>query len=254
MNGLLAFTKKEFREHIYNYKALILLAVFFVFGMISPLLAKLMPEIFSHMSIEGLTVTITEPTYIEAYSQFFKNITQMGIIVILLVFSGILSRELARGTLIIILAKGLSRHAVILAKYFVALTLWTISYSLAAIINFGYTFYLFGQFYAPNLLFSLFCLWLFGAFILAVVMMSSTLTSGNYGGLLLTAAILGILLTINIFPTIKNFNPVSLASNNIALITNIKSVSELLTTIWITLALSILCLLISWIVFRRKKL
>ncbi|MBK8434017.1 MAG: hypothetical protein IPL28_23205 [Chloroflexi bacterium] len=77
------------------------------------------------MAIEGVSITVPEPTAVDAYSQLFKNLTQMGMIVLLLVFGGMLSNEIARGTLLNMLTKGLSRHAVILAKYTVALLLWT---------------------------------------------------------------------------------------------------------------------------------
>lgn len=44
MRGYLAFVKKELLEQVRTYKLLILLLVFFIFGMLSPLMAKLMPK------------------------------------------------------------------------------------------------------------------------------------------------------------------------------------------------------------------
>lgn len=254
MSGLMAFTKKEFTEQIRSYKAVVMLAVFFLFGMMSPLLAKMMPDIFSQMSVQGISITIPEPTVLDAYGQFFKNMSQMGLIVMLLVFSGMLSQELTRGTLVILLAKGLSRNAVIVSKYLAAMILWTLSYALAVVTDYGYTFFLFGSFSVPHLLFSLFCLWLFGAFLLGVLLLASTITSGNYGGLLLTAAVLGTMLVANVFPRIQRWNPVALASDNGALLTNEKTIGDMSVTVWITLALIALCLTLSLMMFRKKKL
>lgn len=254
MNGLMAFTKKEFLEQIRSYKAVVMIAVFFLFGMMSPLLAKMMPDIFSQMSVQGISITIPEPTVLDAYGQFFKNMSQMGLIVMLLVFSGMLTQELTRGTLVILLAKGLSRNAVIVSKYLAAMILWTLSYALAAVTDYGYTIFLFGRFSMPHLLFSLFCLWLFGAFLLGVLLLASTITSGNYGGLLLTAAVLGIMLVANVFPRIQSWNPVALASDNGALLTNEKTIGDMSVTVGITLALIALCLTLSLMMFRKKKL
>ena len=140
-------------------------------------------------------------------NQYIGCFTQMGFIVFLLIFGGILSQEISKGTLIIVLAKGLSRHAVILFKYLVSLILWTISLCMASITNYGYTVYLFGETSADYLIFSLFCLWLFGAFVLALIILSNTLTTGNYGGLLLIVAVLGMMLLLNIPHQFKNIIP-----------------------------------------------
>lgn len=254
MKSFLAFTKKEFLEQLRTFKWLIMFSVFFLFGMMSPLMAKVLPDILSGMEIEGIKLIIPTPTVMDAYMQFFKNITQMGVVVILLVFGGMLSNELAKGTLINILAKGLPRHTVILSKYFAAITLWTVSYLLSALTCYGYTAYLFETANVKNLVFSLLCLWLFGCFVIALILLSSTITGGNFGGLILSAAFLILMLMINIFPKAEKFNPVTLASKNTALINGSQEVSGLLLTVWITCALTAACLIISLLIFRKKRL
>ncbi|WP_368294440.1 ABC transporter permease [Dehalobacter sp. TBBPA1] len=254
MNGLIAFTKKEFLEQIRSYKAVIMVSVLFLFGMMSPLLAKMMPDIFAQLTVQGISISMPEPTVLDAYGQFFKNMSQMGLIILLLVFNVILSQEVTRGTLVILLAKGLSRSAVIMSKYLASLFLWTVSYVLAAITDYGYTVYLFGSFSLPHLFFSLFCLWLFGAFLLAVLLLASTLASGNYGGLLLTAAIMMLLLIANVFPVFQKWNPVALASDNITLLTDAETIGDMSVTAWTALLLIVLCLILSLLVFKKKKL
>ena len=145
MNGFYAFAKKELIEQLRSYKALILTAVLFLFGMMSPLLAKLLPDIFGGINIEGMTITIPEPTALDAYTQFFKNVGQLGYIALLLIFSGLLSQDVTKGTLVVLLAKGLSRPAVIFSKFTSALVIWTAGYALAAAAAYGYTAYLFGS-------------------------------------------------------------------------------------------------------------
>jgi len=254
MRGYLAFTKKEFIEQLRSYKWLIIFCVFFLFGMASPLLAKITPDLLSGMKIEGMTIVIPEPTAMDAYAQFFKNTTQMGMLVVLLVFGGMLSNELSKGTLINILAKGLSRPAVILSKYTAAVALWTVGYALSAITCYGYTEYLFKAAALQNLLFSLFCLWLFGCFVLSLILLSSTLTGGSFGGLILSAVILVGLLMVNIFPKVEKFNPVTLASKNVALLNNASTPGDLMITVWITLGLTIAAIICSILLFSKKKL
>jgi ABC-2 type transport system permease protein len=174
--------------------------------------------------------------------------------VLLLVFGGMLSNELTKGTLINVLAKGLSRNAVILSKYVAAVLLWTLAYGMAAIVNYGYTEYLFSQTSVINLGFSMLCLWLFGCLILALILLSSTITSGNFGGLILSAISIVMMLLINVFPKLAKYNPITLASKNVALLSGEATVDDLMLTVMITCGLTAASILLSIILFNRKKL
>lgn len=254
MRSFLIFTKKEMLEQIRTYKTLILLAVFFLFGLMSPVLAKLMPELLEGMDLQGMKLVIPEPTVLDAYGQFFKNLTQMGLLVTLLVFGGVLSSELTKGTLINILAKGLPRYTVIFSKFTASILLWTFAYILATVVNYGYTQYLFEDTGIQNLIFSLFCLWLFGCLVIALILLSSTILPGNFGGLILSAAALATMLLLNIFPDLEHYNPVTLASKNVSLLTGEVSAEELIPTIVITGMLILGSLLLSAVLFHRKRL
>lgn len=253
MNGFTAFFKKELLEAIRNHRFLILFSVTAIFGMMSPLTAKMMPDILANFSVEGMVLKVPEPTFIDAFAQFFKNFSQMGMAVLLLVFGGLLSQDLAKGTLIIPLSKGLSRNAVILAKYAAALTLWTLSYALAGMIHYGYTLYLFQPISVSHLFFSLFCLWLFGAFLLAFLLMASVITRGAFGGLLLTAASLAVLLICQALG-LDRFNPLTLASDNVALLTGKTDFGHLLGIAWITGVLILGALILAMAIFKKKSI
>ena len=254
MRGFYAFTKKELLEQLRTFKWLIILAVFFLFGMMSPVMAKLLPEILSGMNIEGMVIKVPEPTVLDAYGQFFKNFTQMGMLVLLLVFGSTLSGELTKGTLINVLTKGLPRHTVLLSKYMAAVLLWTVGYLVAAVTNYGYSVYLFENTSVEHLIFSLFCLWLFGCFVLALIILSSTIASGNFGGLILSAVALVIMLMIEILPKIQKYNPITLASVNVAVLSGTQEVNELIITVVITILLTAGCLIASVLIFGKKKL
>ncbi len=254
MRGFIAFTNKELLEGLRTYRCLILFAVFFLFGMMSPLLAKLMPEILAGIEMQGMQLILPEPTVMDAYSQFFKNLTQMGILVLLLVFGGMLSGELSRGTLVTVLAKGLPRHTVLLSKFTAAVVLWTFAFGMSAVVNYGYTEYLFAETSVSNLFFSAFCLWLFGCLILVLILLSSTIASGNFGGLVLSACSIVLMLIINAVPNMERYNPITLASRNMAILSGETSVDELMTCVLITCGLILGSILLSIALFRRKKL
>lgn len=254
MNGCLAFLKKELFEYAKTYKLLIMLMVFAAFGITNPLVAKLTPEILGSLMSDGIVITMPEPTAYDAWAQFFKNATQMGLIITVILFSGVLSSELTKGTLIILLTKGLSRTAVILSKYTGMALVWTVSIALCFGLTYGYTAYLFPDGNVPNLAYSVFCLWLFGLFLLAVLLFSAALTKSSYGCLLITGVVVVICMLLNIIPAVHEYNPVSLASDNMGLLTNAAKVSSLYGAIGIAALLSLIFVLLSVLLFRKKQL
>lgn len=252
MRGYVAFLKKEWMESIRSYRILILGIVFLLFGLTSSLMAKMLPEIIASMPMEGMTITIPEPTALDSYSQFFKNTAQMGSVALLLVFSGVLSMELSRGTLINVLTKGLSRTSVILAKYTMMTLIWTVVYSMSALISYGYTVYLFEDYNVTNTFYALFMFWIFGLFLLALLMLGSVLFSGNYSGLIFTAGIVALLLFVGMIPECSDYSPMTLASANINILDGTMKVQDTILALVITCAVTFSCILGSVVIFRKK--
>jgi len=174
--------------------------------------------------------------------------------VMVIVFSGILSTELSKGTLINMLTKGLSRSSVILSKYTGMLIIWTASITACFFLTWGYTVFLFPDDEIFNLLFSVFCLWSFGAFLLAFLLFSSTLVKSNYGCMLITGAGAVILLLLDIIPATHKYNPLSLSTDNLGLLTNAIEASSLNYAVLISGLLSLFLVAASVMIFRRKQL
>ncbi len=254
MRNYTVFLKKEIFEYTKTYKLLIMLMVFAVFGITNPLMAKLLPEILGSLMADSISMSLPEATAFDAWTQFFKNATQMGLIVMTILFSSILSWELSKGTLIIMLTKGLSRTVVILSKYTCMVLVWTTSIALCFGLTYGYTVYLFPGDLTVNLLFSTFCLWLFGVFLLAVLLFSATLTKSNYGCLLITGTAIVVCMLVNIIPATHRYNPISLATDNLGLVTNSIEVSSLYCPILISCLLSLFLVVLSVLIFRKKQL
>lgn len=254
MRHYIAFLKKEMLESIRTYKLFIMVIVFSLFGVMNPLTAKLTPYLIETLIPEGNMINIPEPTALDSWAQFFKNINQMGLIVTLLIFSGILVNELSKGTLINMLTKGLSRKAVILSKYISMVIIWTLSVVLSFLITWVYTVYLFPDGGANNLLFSVFCLWLYGCFLLAVLMLSSTITRTNYATLILVGLTVVVGMLVNIVPKFQKYNPLSLSSKNMELVTGAINPSNMYVTVGISLGLIVIALILSIVVFRKKQI
>ncbi|WP_425539005.1 ABC transporter permease [Microaceticoccus formicicus] len=254
MTHYIAFLKKEILESIRTYKLLIMLIVFVLIGVMNPFTAKLTPHIIKTLIPEGNSISIPEATALDSWAQFFKNIAQMGLIVTILVFSGILVTELSKGTLINMLTKGLSRKAVILSKFTFMTLIWTLSVTISFIITWAYTVYLFPGDRTNNLLFSVFCLWLFGLFLLSLLMFSSTVTNTNYGSLIIVGVTVVIGMLLNIIPSFQKYNPISLSTRNMELLTNTLNPTFLYSSIGVTVIIIIVLMTLSILIFRKKEI
>lgn len=255
MKQTILFTGKELKELWKTYKFLILCAVLLLFGMSSPLLAKLTPKLFSQIDLGlGTPLQLPDATFLDAYAQFFKNMTQICLIVLVLVLSGTIPHELKSGTAMLMLSKGLSRHGFILSKYTASLLCWSVSYALSAAVCFGYTQFLFPEQSPKSLGMALFALWLFWAFLLACVTLGGVLFSQTYAGALLTGGGVILCYLLGLLPGARRLTPSFLASCGLDLVQGTVPVQEAFPALLLTAALSALLLLGSILIFRKKQL
>lgn len=253
MRDYIVFLKKEIRENIRTNKWMILSIVFAILGMLNPLTAKLTPQILKTILPEGSPIPLPEPSALDSWAQFFKNINQMGIIVILLVFSGILFNELSKGTLVNILTKGLPRKVVILSKYTLMLLTWTFCLALSFLITWVYTAYLFPAVDIHHLFYSIFCLWLYGAFLLSVLIFSSTIMNNSYGNLIIVGLTLVLGMLANLVPSIQQYNPMTSSSRNMELLNGALEPSYFFPSIAVTLMLTIILLFLSVLILNKRQ-
>lgn len=252
MRAFIAMTKKEFLESLRTYKLLIVVAVFLLFGMLNPITAKIMPKLLSSFMPEGMTVTLTEPSAIDSWIQFYKNMSTQ-LILFIIVFSGIVANELSRGTLINMLTKGLSRKTVILSKFTATISIWTVSYLICFGTTFAYTMYLLpGE--LPNVGFSALCMWLFGVLQISMMLLGGVLFGSIYGSLLLTGGFTGILMLISIAPKFAEYNPYLLSSGSVSLLTSNIDISDFYVSICVTLVLIFFFIIGSIMLFDKKQI
>lgn len=253
MRAYIAFTKKEIYELAKTYKLLLLVIVFLILGFMNPITAKFTPDLLESFMEEGVSINLPEPTIMDSWMQFFKNVNQMGLIVMVIMFSGIISNELAKGTLINMLTKGLSRKTVILSKFTSTCLIWTVVYFLAALVTFLYSMLFWEDTEVANLLFSVSLVWIFGIFLITAVILGGILFKSSYGAMLFCGLIVACLLFLNMLPSIKEYNPVQLVVVNMDLLKENIEVSDLLKCIWINIGASVLFLVSSIVVFCKRE-
>ncbi len=256
MRGFVAFFKKELLDCIRSGKLLILGILFVAFGIMNPAIAKLTPWLFELLSEEmaesGMTVTQVTVDALTSWTQFFKNIP-MALIVFVLVFGGIFTKEYESGTLVLILTKGLSRYKVVLAKTLLMMILWTVGYWLCFGITYGYNAYFWENSIAAELLPAATYWWIFGILTISLTVLFSVLARGysgvllGVGGTVLASYLLGLL------PKAAKYVPTALMGGTSFLV-GAASAKDFLVALIITLTICVACVICGIFIFNKKRL
>lgn len=256
MKSLLAFIKKEFLEQFRGGKLFVLGILFILFGVMNPAIAKLTPWLFEvladSLAENGMIVTTVEVTAMHSWTQFFKNIP-MGLIVFILLESGIFTKEYQTGTLVLSLTKGLERYKIVISKTIVLVTLWTVCYWLCFLITYAYNAYFWDNSTAQNLVFSAICWWLFGLWTIALQILFSTITKSNTGVLIGTGGVVFAFYLLGLFSKLKTYMPTLLMDGN-SLIYGVAEAKTYVVSLSIAVIVTVVCFVVSIPIFNKKKL
>ncbi len=150
--------------------------------------------------------------------------------------------------------KGLSRKAVILAKYTAAAALMTISYWIGYAAAYGYTALLWNDNHLSNVAFAAVSLWIVGFLYLSILMIGCVIFRQTFTSILFTGGIVAIISLLGMIEPIAKFNPFILTSKNIDLISGEAVPAEFMIPAVISIALSILGVLTAIRLFNKKQL
>ena len=174
-------------------------------------------------------------------------------IAFVLIESSIFTKEYNSGTLVLALTKGLERYKVVISKTIVISVFWTICYWMCFGITYGYNAYFWDNSIAQNLIFSVMCWWLFGAVVVALMVLFSTVSSTNTGVLLGTGGVVLASYLVGLLPKCSKYSPTVLADGN-SLIYGIMEENAYTVAIIITVVAIVLCLIVSIPIFNKKQL
>ncbi|MGG0655294.1 hypothetical protein [Rummeliibacillus pycnus] len=254
MNSFIALFKKETMEFSRTYKFLIIITVFLILSILSPLTAKFMPEILTEFLPKEVAESFPDPTALDSWGQFFKNFSQIGLFVVALLFAGTLIHERIEGTLIILLTKRLRRSTVVLAKTIFAMVIWSIMYWLAFAVTYFYTWYYWKADHVEHLVLAVGNLWLFGLLLISVILLGNVLFKSIYANLLWTAFFVVVWFVVSIFPKAADFNILRLASDSNNLLQGLVETNEYTWIYTITIGLIVLMVFSAVRVFNKRAI
>lgn len=256
MRGLFAFVKKEWMELVRSGKLVVLSVLFVMFGLMNPAIAKLTPRLMETMSDSlentGLIVTEVHVDVMTSWVQFYKNVP-IALLVFVLFISSSFTAEYQKGTLVIVLAKGLSRWKVYMAKAFSAVSLWAVGYFLCFGITYWYNDFYWDNSIAGHPFFAAALIWLFGVWIISLLVFFSGVLSANTTVLAATGGCVLVSYFVGMFPKCGDFLPTKLLQAE-EILSGMATTGDYNVAIIVTIILSFVALAGGLCLFHRKKL
>ncbi len=205
--------RKELLQAWRTRRILVVMAVFGLFGLASPMMAYFMPQMFKIIpGAEAFASLIPTPTTGDAMVQYVKNISQFGFIMALLLGMGLVAGEKEHGTASLVLSKPMTRWAFISSKLAAQMIVYLLGFVIATLGCYFYTIVLFGSLnLGPFLLLNLMLLFWLLPFV-ALTLLGSVIgkSTGAAAGIALVFVI--ALMLAGSLPFVGSLMPGSLAN------------------------------------------
>ena len=164
MSAFEALARKEALEIVNTWRIWVLPAIVFAFALAGPFLAKITPELLASLTPPGqASVTLPPATFADSYAQWVKNLSQLVLFAVIIMYGGIVSTEVREGTAAFVLTKPVHRRTFIAAKSTVHALFIAITFAAGTAITWLVTALVFGsapagQLWGPAALLCLFAL------------------------------------------------------------------------------------------------
>jgi ABC-2 type transport system permease protein len=240
--------KKEFKGQLRTYRLLIVVAVFLVFGLGTPLLLKYLHEL---IPAEEATI-LPEFTAIDAVKGYLDTLGQVGLITTILVAMGMVSRERETGTAAMTLSKPIGCGYFIAAKLAALALTFGLGIAVGAVGCYFYTVVLFEDPGGLNFLLASLIGGLYLLFCLAVTLMYSSFFKSQLaaGGLALVTLV--ALVGSAGLPVMKDYSPGALPAWSQSVASG--SSENPWGVLIVSVVLIILTTIMGWQALKKKEL
>ncbi|MDJ0335528.1 ABC transporter permease subunit [Salinibacterium sp. G-O1] len=254
MNAYLQFATKEAREIVYTWRIWVLPAIMLFFAISGPVVARFTPEIIGAVGGAGLDqLVLPSPTYLDAYSGWIKNLSQITLFAIIIIYGGIVSSELRSGTALLVLTKPVSRTAFVAVKAVVNCVFVSMLLGAGTLVTWAITAAIFGP-APPGPLWSSAAIWLVLAILFIAIMTFLSVVIGSAAGASGGGIGAFVLLSVAaIWTPLSDYSPAGLAVHAAALAAG-ASTPSLVWPVVTSLTVSLILVAGAAALFRRKEL
>ena len=247
MKQLVTLLKKDIMELYRTKKILVLATVFLFFTILSPISAYLLPDILEMVGQydDSIVIIVPDPTYVDSYTQFISNFSQITILVMIIVFAPLIVEEKRKGTFHTLLNNGVSKSNFVLAKAISQIKVMTLLYLISAGIFLVYTKILFDQALITNWIWFFVSIYLYYVFLICLINLISVISKNNIMSIGISlVAFFGIML-FNFIPIIGKYLPNYLITIATRIIVDNEYLQYININYIVTIVLSISLLLLS---------
>jgi ABC-2 type transport system permease protein len=210
MTGFGLMLRKEALEQARTMRLVVVVAVFAVFGLLSPVVARYTREIVEAVGGGQFGGMIPDPTVADAVIQLTKNVGQFGVLIAILITMGAVATEKDRGTAAFMLTKPITRTAFVAAKVVAIGVLLAGALAVAGVLAWVYTTILFEPLPAAGFAGAVALMWLSLAVYAALTFLASVVAPS---GLVAGGIGLGLFFLTGLFsalPGVGAYMPTSL--------------------------------------------
>jgi len=253
MSGFAVFAGKEAREILRTWRIWVLPGILLFFALTGPVLAKFTPQLLGALAGDQLKgLVIPTPTYLDAYAQWVKNLSQIALFALIIIYGSIISSERKSGTAVLVLTKPVSRTAFVIAKAAVHSAFLVILVVAGTLLTWGLTAAVFGQ--APgSALWASALVWLvFGVLFIALMTLLSVLIGSAAGAAGAGLGAYALVSIAAIWKPLGTYSPAALATQPASLAAG-KDVA-VLWPVLTSLLLTVVLVAVAALAFRRKDL
>jgi ABC-2 type transport system permease protein len=249
----LSFFKKEFREFFRTYRFYVLFGVFVFFAVLNAPIAKYLPLMMEMMPDMGITINMPDPVMTDSYVQFISNSTN-AFFALIIVFMGSISTEIKKGTIMLVLSKGVSRTDFFISKLLNALIMYTSAYAIYALVSAAGTLILFGEWRFEGMIASILSVYMFGILLMSAAFSASAIAKSAGPGAFAGFGSLILLPLTDYFGGAAKYLPGRLMSLPVRLLEGSADPSEILWPAAISVAIASVMLVSSLAWFRKREL
>jgi ABC-2 type transport system permease protein len=255
MSGFSAFVRKEASEIVRTWRIWVLPGILLFFALTGPVMAKYTAEIVAAAvpaNMKDAFAAMPAPTYLDSYAQWIKNLSQIALFGIIIMYGGIVSSESKSGTAVLVLTKPVSRAAFVVAKALVHSVFLALTVLAGTLVTWAGTAVMFGA--APaGALFAAAGTWtVFGVLFVCLMTLLSVLVSSQAGAAGIGLGAYALVSISAALEPLAKYSPAALAGQPMAIAAGQGADVTWPIVTAVTLAIALVGLAAA--AFRRKEL
>jgi ABC-2 type transport system permease protein len=253
MSGALVLARKEAQEILRTWRIWVLPGILLFFALTGPVLARYTPQIVGALAADQLGgFQIPTPTYLDAYAQWAKNLSQIALFALIIIYGGLVSGERRSGTAVLVLTKPVSRGTFVIVKAAVHSVFFAVLLVVGTLLTWALTAATFATAPGSALWSSALVSLVLGELFIAVMTLLSVLIGSSAGAAGAGLGAYALLSIAGIWKPLARYSPAGLGTEATSLAAG--TGAHVLWPVLTSLALIVALVALAAALFRRKDL